>query len=42
VSRWERHPNEEANAIWASRLAAQLRQRDDLAVFRRAARPGAS
>ncbi len=35
VSRWERHPNEEANAIWASRLAEHLRRRDDLARFRR-------
>jgi lysophospholipase L1-like esterase len=42
VSRWEQHPNEEANAIWASRLAEQLRQRDDLARFRRAAQRGPS
>jgi lysophospholipase L1-like esterase len=37
VSRWEGHPNEEAHAIWAGRLAARLRGRPDLARFRRAA-----
>lgn len=39
VSRWEPHPNEEAHAIWASRLAAQLRGRDELARFRRETQP---
>jgi len=37
VSRWEAHPNEEAHAIWASRLAERLSRRDDLARFRRQA-----
>jgi lysophospholipase L1-like esterase len=37
VSRWEGHPNEEAHAIWASELAAAIRQRPELAPFRRAA-----
>lgn len=37
VSRWESHPNEEAHAIWASDLAATIRQRPELARFRSAA-----
>ncbi len=35
VSRWEGHPNEEADAIWASMLAQRIRQLDELAPFRR-------
>ncbi len=35
VSRWEGHPNEEAHAIWADRLARALRTRADLARYRR-------
>jgi hypothetical protein len=35
VSRWEGHPNEEAHALWAARLARQLRPRSDLARFGR-------
>lgn len=37
VSRWEGHPNEAANAIWASELADVIRQQPDLARFRKAA-----
>jgi hypothetical protein len=37
VSRWEAHPNEEAHAIWASELAATIRQRPELARFRHTA-----
>jgi hypothetical protein len=33
VSRWEGHPNEEAHAIWAARLARSIRERPDLARF---------
>jgi lysophospholipase L1-like esterase len=36
VSRWEGHPNEEVNAIWAGMIARALRQRPDLASFARA------
>jgi hypothetical protein len=35
VSRWEGHPNEEAQAIWASMLAQRIRELDVLAPFRR-------
>jgi hypothetical protein len=38
VSRWEGHPNEEAHAIWASELAATIRQRPELARFRHTAK----
>jgi lysophospholipase L1-like esterase len=38
VSRWEAHPNEQAHAIWADRLARQLRGRSDLTKFRRGLR----
>jgi hypothetical protein len=37
VSRWEGHPNEAANAIWASELADVIRRRPDLARFRKVA-----
>jgi lysophospholipase L1-like esterase len=37
VSRWEGHPNEEAHAIWASELAAAIRQRPELGRFRHTA-----
>jgi lysophospholipase L1-like esterase len=40
VSRWEGHPNEEANAIWASELVDVIRQQPDLARFRKAADTG--
>jgi lysophospholipase L1-like esterase len=33
VSRWERHPNEEAHAIWASELADRIQQHPDLGRF---------
>jgi lysophospholipase L1-like esterase len=35
VSRWEGHPNEEADAIWAAMLAQKIRELDALAPFRR-------
>jgi hypothetical protein len=35
VSRWEGHPNEVANWIWASMISRALRERDDLQAFRR-------
>jgi hypothetical protein len=38
VSRWEGHPNEEANAIFAAMLERQLLARFDLSAFRRDAR----
>jgi lysophospholipase L1-like esterase len=37
VSRWEGHPNEEAHAIWASELADIIREREELAPFRKTA-----
>jgi lysophospholipase L1-like esterase len=33
ISRWEGHPNEEANWIWAEMIADVLRARPDLAAF---------
>ncbi len=36
VSRWERHPNEAANAIWAVMLARHLRNLPGLRPFRKA------
>jgi hypothetical protein len=33
VSRWEGHPNEIANYIWASMIADHLRNRTDLKPF---------
>lgn len=35
VSRWEGHPNEVANYIWANMIAERLRDRQDLLRFRR-------
>jgi hypothetical protein len=35
VSRWEGHPNEEADAICAAMLAQKIRELDALAPFRR-------
>jgi hypothetical protein len=35
VSRWEGHPDEVANYIWANMLASELRQRPDLQAFKR-------
>jgi GDSL-like Lipase/Acylhydrolase family len=35
ISRWEGHPNEVANYIWASMLSNELRARPDLQAFRR-------
>jgi len=35
ISRWEGHPNEVANFIWASMLSSGLRGRPDLQAFRR-------
>jgi hypothetical protein len=35
VSEWEGHPDEVANYIWASMLMERLRQRDDLARYKR-------
>lgn len=35
VSKWEGHPNEVANYIWASMIWRALRQRSDLQKFRR-------
>jgi lysophospholipase L1-like esterase len=37
VSRWEGHPNEQANAIWASELADVIRQDPEFARFRKGA-----
>jgi len=37
VSRWEGHPNEEANRIWAEMIADALRGRPDLIPFARTA-----
>jgi hypothetical protein len=33
ISRWEGHPNEEANWIWAEMIADMLRARPELAAF---------
>jgi len=33
VSRWEGHPNEVANAIWARMIDTHLRNRSDLKPF---------
>jgi hypothetical protein len=33
ISRWEWHPNEVANDIWASMIAMHLKKRKDLAQF---------
>ena len=35
ISRWEGHPNEVANYIWARMMAKELRARPDLALFKR-------
>jgi hypothetical protein len=35
ISRWEWHPNEVANYIWASMIAMHLKKREDLAQFAR-------
>jgi hypothetical protein len=35
ISRWEGHPNEVANYIWATMIAKQLRTRDDLVLFKK-------
>jgi lysophospholipase L1-like esterase len=35
ISRWEGHPNEVANYIWASMIAKELRVRQDLELFRK-------
>jgi lysophospholipase L1-like esterase len=35
VSRWEGHPNEVANYIWARMIMSELRARPDLQAFRR-------
>jgi lysophospholipase L1-like esterase len=35
ISRWEWHPNEVANYIWARMIARHLRKREDLVAFRR-------
>lgn len=35
VSKWEWHPDEVANYIWATMIAAKLRQRPDLQKFKR-------
>jgi lysophospholipase L1-like esterase len=35
ISRWEGHPNEIANYIWASMLGNELRERSDLRAFKR-------
>jgi lysophospholipase L1-like esterase len=35
ISRWEGHPNEVANYIWASMLAKELRARHDLDLFKK-------
>lgn len=35
ISRWEGHPNEVANYIWASMIARQLHDRADLTAFKR-------
>jgi hypothetical protein len=35
ISRWEGHPNEVANYIWASMLGNELRARSDLQAFKR-------
>lgn len=35
VSRWEGHPDEVANYIWASMIANELRRRTDLQAFKR-------
>jgi lysophospholipase L1-like esterase len=35
ISRWEGHPNEVANWIWANMIARALRERDDLQAFRK-------
>jgi len=35
ISRWEGHPNEVANYIWASMLGKELRARPDLQGFKR-------
>lgn len=34
ISRWEGHPNEVANWIWAGMIARALRERDDLQAFK--------
>jgi hypothetical protein len=35
VSRWEAHPDEVANYIWANMFANEMRQRQDLQAFKR-------
>jgi hypothetical protein len=35
ISRWDGHPNEVANYIWASMIAKELRTRHDLISFKR-------
>jgi hypothetical protein len=35
ISRWDGHPNEVANYIWASMLENELRERSDLQAFKR-------
>jgi len=35
ISRWEGHPNEVANYIWASMLTNELRMRSDLQAFKK-------
>jgi hypothetical protein len=35
ISRWEGHPNEVANIIWANMIAKVLRDRPDLQPFKR-------
>ena len=35
ISRWEGHPNEIANIIWANMIAQVLGKREDLQAFRK-------
>jgi lysophospholipase L1-like esterase len=42
VSRWEGHPNEEANRIWAEMIAQALRGRPDFAPFAHTLAAGAA
>jgi hypothetical protein len=35
ISRWEGHPNEVANYIWASMLANEMQSRSDLQAFKK-------
>ena len=35
ISRWEGHPNEVANYIWASMIGQELRARHDLELFKK-------